>query len=96
MALMAITCGCGHVGVVPARKLPRDVTCSCCGSVRLVEQSDGQSITDKAGAMASAWHRYNADWDKGAQRLRRIEQRKQHADAERAKVYATFGITSER
>ena len=86
MALLTITCSCGHIGVVAQRMLPRDLKCSRCGSVHHVERSDQPDITTKAAAMARAWSRYKSEADRAERRLRRIEQRKQQAAAVRAGV----------
>lgn len=87
---MAITCVCGHVGVVAEKMLPCNVTCSRCGSVQHVEQLNRPSITAKAAAMADAWSQYKVVCDRADQRLRRIKVRNQKAAAERAKVDGTF------
>jgi len=90
MALIAITCRCGHVGFTASRKLPRTVTCSRCGNVQHVEQSDVPSLTAKAKAMASAWRDYDV-WDAAARRRHRLNHHKKRAATARAKFAATFG-----
>lgn len=86
MALLAITCKCGHIGVVAERILPCDVTCSRCGNVQYVARLNRASITEKATVMADAWSNYKTVCDRAEQRLRRIEQRNQKAAAARSAV----------
>ena len=35
--MLRIVCTCGHIGVVSAESLPRELQCSVCGSTRHVE-----------------------------------------------------------
>jgi hypothetical protein len=42
--LIRVTCPCGHVGIVPAATLPRELQCSACGSRRRVEADHGKLI----------------------------------------------------
>jgi hypothetical protein len=46
--MVRISCPCGHVGVVCAESLPRDLTCSLCGSSRHVDAGGGKAITSTA------------------------------------------------
>jgi hypothetical protein len=45
--MLKIACTCGHVGVVDAQTLPRDLVCSACGSSRHVEAKDGARIVNR-------------------------------------------------
>ena len=45
--LLKIACPCGHAGVVAAESLPRELTCSSCGSSRHVEARDGRRVMSK-------------------------------------------------
>jgi hypothetical protein len=38
--MLRLNCPCGHTGVVGAHLLPRELTCSCCGSSQRVEVRD--------------------------------------------------------
>jgi hypothetical protein len=42
--LLRIVCRCGHVGVVPAATLPRELQCSACGASRRVEVDPSERI----------------------------------------------------
>jgi hypothetical protein len=46
--LIRVTCPCGHVGIVPAETLPRDLVCSRCGSSRRVQAERGERIISAA------------------------------------------------
>jgi hypothetical protein len=47
MMLLKIACTCGHVGIVSAETLPRELTCARCGSSRRVEAEDGTRIVNR-------------------------------------------------
>jgi hypothetical protein len=47
--LLTISCpSCGHVGLINAETLPRDLVCSRCGSSRYVKAAEGAQITSTA------------------------------------------------
>jgi hypothetical protein len=45
--MVKVVCTCGHVGIVSAESLPRDLVCSRCGSCRHVEAEDGTRIVNR-------------------------------------------------
>jgi hypothetical protein len=45
--MLKIACTCGHVGIVSAETLPRELTCARCGSSRRVEAEDGTRIVNR-------------------------------------------------
>jgi hypothetical protein len=45
--MLRIACTCGHTGVAAAETLPRELTCSRCGSCRRVEPADGARIVNR-------------------------------------------------
>jgi hypothetical protein len=45
--MVKVVCTCGHSGVVNAETLPRELTCSRCGSCRYVEAEDGTRIVNR-------------------------------------------------
>ena len=92
MALMAITCVCGHVGVVAEKMLPCNVTCSRCGSVQHVEQLNRPSITAKVAAMADVWLSMKLFVIEPIM-IRRIRCATRRQLAERAEVDGTFKST---
>jgi hypothetical protein len=44
--MLRIACTCGHTGIAAA-ELPRELTCSACGSSRRVEAADGKRIVNR-------------------------------------------------
>ena len=43
--MLKIACQqCGHVGIVSAERLPRELQCSACGSSRHIEADQGRAI----------------------------------------------------
>jgi hypothetical protein len=46
--LLLKACPCGHTGLAAAETLPRELTCSACGSSRHVEAKDGKRVMSKA------------------------------------------------
>jgi hypothetical protein len=42
--MLRIACPCGHVGLVRAESLPRELQCSACGDRRYVALKDGARI----------------------------------------------------
>jgi hypothetical protein len=46
--LVKVACPCGHVGVVDASTLPRELQCSRCGAGRHVEPDSGRAIVSTA------------------------------------------------
>jgi hypothetical protein len=49
--LIRVTCPCGHVGIVPAATLPRELQCSACGDRRYVAPKDGARIRNRVAVM---------------------------------------------
>jgi hypothetical protein len=49
--MLRITCPCGHIGIVSAVTLPRELTCSSCGSSRRVEVKDGARVRSREAVM---------------------------------------------
>ena len=47
--MLKIACPCGHVGLVSAESLPRELTCWACGESRYVEA--GARITNRAAVL---------------------------------------------
>ena len=45
--MIRIKCACGHIGLVAAEILPRDLQCSRCGDRRHVAPKDGQRVMSK-------------------------------------------------
>jgi hypothetical protein len=45
--MLKIACTCGRVGIASAESLPRELTCSRCGSSRRVEAEDGARIVSE-------------------------------------------------
>jgi hypothetical protein len=45
--MLKIQCPCGHVGLVAAETLPRELRCWQCGSSRGVEVKDGRRIVNR-------------------------------------------------
>jgi hypothetical protein len=45
--MVKVVCTCGHSGVVNTETLPRELTCSRCGSCRYVEAEDGTRIVNR-------------------------------------------------
>ena len=45
--LIRVTCPCGHIGLINAETLPRDLVCSQCGASRRVEAKDGARIVSR-------------------------------------------------
>jgi len=46
--MLKIACQqCGHVGLANAETLPRELTCSWCGSCRRVDAEDGARIVNR-------------------------------------------------
>ena len=39
--LIRVACPCGHIGLINAETLPRDLACSHCGASRRIERKDG-------------------------------------------------------
>jgi hypothetical protein len=46
--MLKIVCPCGHVGLAASEILPRELTCSVCGSSRRVDAGGGKAITSTA------------------------------------------------
>jgi hypothetical protein len=42
--LLRVACLCGHIGLVCAETLPRELVCSSCGASRHVEVDQGRAI----------------------------------------------------
>jgi hypothetical protein len=42
--MLRLVCTCGHIGVVDAHSLPRELTCSACGESRRVEVAECKRI----------------------------------------------------
>jgi hypothetical protein len=49
--LIRVTCPCGHVGLVAAEALPRELVCSRCGSSRHVHAKDCARIRNRVAVM---------------------------------------------
>jgi hypothetical protein len=49
--MVKVVCTCGHSGVVNAETLPRELTCSRCGSSRRVETKEGARIRNPVAVM---------------------------------------------
>ena len=49
--MIKVQCACGHVGIVSADTLPRDLVCSRCGSSRNVHAKDGERIRNHVAVM---------------------------------------------
>ena len=49
--MVRINCPCGHVGIVSAESLPRELTCSRCGSSRYVGVEAGARIKNPVAVM---------------------------------------------
>jgi hypothetical protein len=47
--LIRVTCPCGHIGLINAETLPRELVCSACGSSRRVE--GGERIRNRVAVM---------------------------------------------
>jgi hypothetical protein len=45
--LIRVTCPCGHIGLINAETLPRDLVCSHCGASRRIERKDGVRIANR-------------------------------------------------
>jgi hypothetical protein len=45
--MLRIVWTCGHIGVVSAESLPRDLVCTHCGASRRVERKDGAPIVNR-------------------------------------------------
>jgi hypothetical protein len=45
--LIRVTCPCGHIGLINAETLPRDLVCSHCGASRRIERKDGARIVNR-------------------------------------------------
>jgi hypothetical protein len=45
--LIRVTCPCGHIGLIDAETLPRDLVCSHCGASRRIERKDGVRIVSR-------------------------------------------------
>ena len=45
--LIRVTCPCGHIGLINAETLPRDLVCSHCGARRRIERKDGARIVNR-------------------------------------------------
>ena len=65
--LIRVTCPCGHVGLINAETLPRDLVCSHCGTSRSVEAKDGARIVSKVAF---------EEWLLGASGAPRVTERK--------------------
>ena len=46
--MLKIACPCGHVGIVSAESLPRELTCARCGPLSHGEAEDGARIANRA------------------------------------------------
>jgi hypothetical protein len=46
--LIRVTCPCGHIGLINAETLPRELVCSDCGASRRVEAGGGKAIVSTA------------------------------------------------
>jgi hypothetical protein len=53
--MLRLVCTCGHIGVVDAHSLPRELTCSACGESRRVEAAECKRIRNirKKGPLRS-------------------------------------------
>jgi hypothetical protein len=51
--LIRVTCPCGHIGIVSAATLPRELRCWQCGSSRHVEVANGWRMA--SGAAVLEW-----------------------------------------
>jgi hypothetical protein len=49
--MLKISCPCGHVGLADASILPRELTCSLCGSSRHVHAKDCTRIRNRVAVM---------------------------------------------
>jgi hypothetical protein len=65
--MLKIACPCGHVGLVAAETLPRELVCSHCGASRRVERKDGARIVNKVAF---------EEWLLGASGAPRVTERK--------------------
>jgi hypothetical protein len=65
--LIRVTCPCGHVGLVAAETLPRELTCSACGESRRVGAKDGPRIVSRVAF---------EEWLLGASGAPRVTERK--------------------
>ena len=45
--LIRVTCPCGHIGLINAETLPRDLVCSHRGASRRIEHKDGARIVNR-------------------------------------------------
>ena len=49
--MIRVTCPCGHIGIVSAVTLPRELQCSRCGASRYVKVEDGARIKNPVAVM---------------------------------------------
>ena len=65
--LIRVTCPCGHIGLINAETLPRDLVCSHCGANRRIERKDGARIVNRVAL---------EEWLLGASGAPRVTERK--------------------
>ena len=66
--MLKIACQqCGHIGLINAETLPRDLVCSRCGASRRVEAKDGARIVNRVAL---------EEWLLGASGAPRVTERK--------------------
>jgi hypothetical protein len=65
--LIRVTCPCGHIGLINAETLPRDLVCSHCGDWRRIERKDGARIVNRVAV---------EEWLLGASGAPRVTERK--------------------
>jgi hypothetical protein len=65
--LIRVTCPCGHIGLINAETLPRDLVCSHCGASRRIEHKDGARIVNRVAL---------EEWLLGASGAPRVTERK--------------------
>jgi hypothetical protein len=49
--MLKIECPCGHIGLLNAANLPRELQCSRCGASRYVKVEDGARIKNPVAVM---------------------------------------------
>jgi hypothetical protein len=65
--LIRVTCPCGHIGLINAETLPRELVCSHCNASRHIERKDGARIVSRVAF---------EEWLLGASGAPRVTERK--------------------